>query len=175
MKPEKCSFSDIIITPDHLDFEIQEGASYNPPTQDLFLKKDGAGLPASWDAEVTTQGPQVWLKLSPVSDSVPKRVRVYCKSMGMPAGGWNGEIRIVSHVKVTPSVIPVKLKIKGEEPPEPPPEPPEPPEPPGPPPEPPEPPEPPPEPPEPPGNEENWLHKLIEWLLDLIYFLFRRK
>lgn len=162
MQPEKCNFSDIIITPDHLDFEMQEGSSFNPPTQDLFLKKDGPGLSATWDAEVTTQGPQVWLKLSPASGSVPKRVRVYCKSMGMPKGEWNGEIKIHSHVKVIPSVIPVKLVVKGEEPPEPPPEPPEPPEPP------PEPPEPPPEPPEPPPEppEKSCLQRLIERLLD---------
>jgi hypothetical protein len=178
MEPAKCNFSDIIITPDHLDFEMQEGSSFNPPTQDLFFKKDGSGLPASWDAEVTLQGTQMWLVLRPMSGSVPKRVRVYCKSMGMPAGEWSGEIRISSHVKVTPSVIPVKLKVKGEEPPEepkppaePPTEPPEEPEPPPAPPAPPEPPEPPPAPPEPPQepppDQWSWLRKFIEWLLGL--------
>lgn len=127
MEEQACKYSDIIITPDHLEFETEEGSRFNPPAQDLFLKKDGSGLPASWDAEVTTQGPQVWLKLSTMSGSIPKRVRVYCKSKGMPKGEWNGEIKVdsrIEDVKVTPQIIPVKLMVKGEEqPPPPPPEP----------------------------------------------------
>jgi hypothetical protein len=171
MEPAKCEYSDILITPDHLEFEMDEGSQFVPPTQDLFIKKAGSGLPASWDAEVTGDGPQYWIELSTMSGSVPKRVRIHCKSIGMPSGEWNGEIKIIPRVegvKVTPSVIPVKLKVKGEEPTEPtepPPEPPEePPEEPGQPPEePPEEPEPPPKPPE----EKSWLRKFIEWLFGL--------
>jgi hypothetical protein len=175
MGSEGCKYSDIIITPDHLNFETQERPRLNPPAQDIFIKKDGHDLSPSWDAHVTTQGPLIWLKLKPLSGKAPKRVRVFCKSIGMPPGEWSGQIEITSHVKVTPSIIPVKLNIKAEEPPQPPPEPPEPPEPPPeppeppqPPPEPPEPPEPPPKPPPEPPDKWSWLRKLIEWLLGLL-------
>jgi hypothetical protein len=167
MEPAKCEYSDILITPDHLEFEMDEGSQFVPPTQDLFIKKAGSGLPAYWDAVVTGYGPQYWLELSTMSGSVPKRVRVHCKSIGMPAGEWNGEIKItprVEGVKVTPAVIPVKLRVKGKEPEEPE----EPKEPPGQPPE--EPGQPPEEPPgEPPSEppEKSWLRKFIEWLIGL--------
>jgi hypothetical protein len=122
MGSEGCKYSDIIITPDHLDFETQERPRLNPPAQDIFIKKDGHDLSPSWDAHVTTQGPLIWLKLKPLSGKAPKRVRVFCKSIGMPPGEWSGEIKIEPdspEVKVTPPVIPVKLTVKGEEPPTP--------------------------------------------------------
>jgi hypothetical protein len=172
MESAKCEYSDIVIIPHFLDFETEEGSQFVPPTQDLFIKKAGSGLPASWDAEVTGDGPQYWIELSTMSGSVPKRVRVHCKSIGMPSGEWNGEIKIIPRVegvKVTPSVIPVKLKVKGketeepEEPKEPPEEPPsEPPE--KPPEEPGQPPKEPPKEPEPPPEEKSWWRKFIEWL-----------
>jgi hypothetical protein len=163
MEPVKCEYSDILITPDHLEFEMEEGSQFVPPTQDLFIKKDGSGLPASWDVEVKPTVPESWLEVKPMSGSVPKRVRVHCKSIGMPEGEWNGEIKIIPRVegvKVTPSVIPVTLSVMAKEPSEPG----EPEEPPGEPPEePPEEPEPPPKPPE----EKSWLRKFIEWLIGL--------
>ena len=125
MESKECKFSDLIVTPERLDFEIEEGSSFVPPTQDLFIKKAGGEgvLDAGWDLHIVTQGPQSWLKANPMGGRGTGRVRVSVKATnivlprGTVAGEWKGQIEITPDVKVsvTPSVIPVRLVVKAKE------------------------------------------------------------
>ena len=100
----KCEFSDIVVTPDHLDFEIKEGSQFVPPSQHLNLKKTTAGLTPLWKSWVSED----WLALIPSTGDAPEKVRVIVKSIGMSAGEYHAQVTITSRsVTVTPSVIPV--------------------------------------------------------------------
>jgi len=169
MEEQECKYSDLIVTPARLNFENEEGSGFVPPMQDLFIKKAGGEgvLDAGWSLHITCQGLKTWLDANPMGGRGTGRARVFIKSIGMPAGGWEGQIEIKieetlrDKVSVTPSVIPVRLVVRAkEEPAEPEPPPVEPPGEPGEPPE-----EPPVEPPptEPPGG--CWLWRLIKKFL----------
>ena len=159
-----CEYSNLTVTPDHLDFETNQGSPYIPPMQDLFIKKDSHALPAAWD--IITDQP--WLSVRPMYGRAAKRLRVHVDPRGLKVGAWVGTITVASHVTVTPSVVAVYLTIKGEPEPEPKPEPgpqPTPPQPtpPGPEPQP----EPEPEPPPQPPEQESWLARFWKWLREL--------
>jgi len=179
MEQQSCAWSDLKVSPHELHFEVVEDWQFIPPYQYLRVENEVSyHRSPRWDAE----GNQDWIRISPQSGTTPKNVRIGCSSIGKPAGIYHGMIRISSHVKVTPSDIPITLTVKPKEVPEPDPEPePEPePEPiPDPDPDPipdpdPDPiPEPEPEPePEPPEHEDDndiwyWFKRFIDWILSL--------
>ena len=113
-----CKYSDLIVEPSELFFEAQEGSRFVPPRQDVFIKKTGPGLPASWDLPTLA----TWLTLRPNHGRGAKRVRFGVRSIGVAAGKYEVQIVPKSHVPITP-LITVHLTVKGEEPPPPPPKP----------------------------------------------------
>ena len=157
-----CEFSDTIVSPVELHFEVNEGFKFNPPCQWLYFEKSSTGRSANWEA--TTN--QEWISINPEIGSVPKRVRVDANSVGIVAGVYRSEIRFTSHVEVIPSVITVTLTVKGIQPtpPEPEPDPDIPPEPKPPVPEP----SPEPEDTEPPSEEKSWIRRVIDWLISIL-------
>lgn len=164
---QECKYSDISISPQELIFRVQEGSEFIPPYQYVVLEKvTASGLPANWTAAVDAD----WVLLNIRSGTVPGRIRVGVRSVGMATGVYFAKLTIRSHVVVLPSpTISITLEVKATEPPAPPePEPPEP-EPPEPEPPEPEPPVEPPAPPEPPGC---WLPG---WPLQLFRKVFRIK
>jgi len=127
-----CKFSNIIVSPSEMRFEVDEGWGFNPPYQYLRIENEiSHDRSPHWEATVD----EGWMIMGPSSGSTPVMVRIGCQSIGKAAGVYQGTIRISSHVEVTPSEIPITLTvIPKEEPPvdppvEPPPDPPEEPEP----------------------------------------------
>ena len=128
---QECKYSDLIVTPERLDFENEEGSRFVPPMQDLFIKKAGGEgvLDAGWSLHITSQG-SFWLNANPMSGRGTGRCRVSIKSGELAEGAWEGQIEVKieetlrDKVSVTPSVIPVMLVVEGKEEEEPPPPPP---------------------------------------------------
>lgn len=169
MEDMSCPWSDISVSPERLDFQVDGGWQFIPPYQYLDLEKSNpVGRAAVW----TAVADQYWVTIRPETASAPKQVQIGARSVGMPAGTYHAQITITSHVQVDPSVIPVTLTVKQKEQPpspEPPPEPEPPPDPdePGPPPDPGEPEPPPPRPP-PDEPEDNCqaVKRILAWLRD---------
>jgi len=110
-----CKFSNIIVSPSEMRFEVDEGWGFIPPYQYLRIENEiSHDKSPHWEATVD----EGWMIMGSSSGSTPVRVRIGCQSIGKPAGVYQGTIRISSHVEVTPSEIPITLTvIPKEEPP----------------------------------------------------------
>lgn len=113
-----CKYSDLAVIPESLTFEAKEGSRFIPPKQDLFIGKLRTAnrvLPPGWDA----LSDEEWIALSPDNGRGKGRIRVSVKSRRLQAGEYNGQITIgspVTDVTIVPSVVWVKLIVKGKEP-----------------------------------------------------------
>lgn len=129
--PERCEYSDLEVTPGHLEFTAKEGQRYVCTNQRLSIKKAAGGgtLPPDWSLHLETHGAARFsLKARPMSGREAKKIIVSVDPREVPEGEWEGKIRITSTVEavtITPSEIPVKLTVKAKPPPPvpPPPEP----------------------------------------------------
>lgn len=158
-----CQWADLKVTPDSLNWTIDEGSIFTPPTQRLKVEKVGDGvLSANW----VVSSSATWLTVTPTSGKGQQFLTVRVKPSGMAAGEYKAILMFrsaVEEITITPEDLPVTLNVVGTapepEPPEPTPPDPVPPEP-----EPDEPPTPEPdEPPAPPTPEpECWLSRFIK-------------
>jgi DNA-directed RNA polymerase subunit M/transcription elongation factor TFIIS len=114
-----CKYSALIVEPAELFFEAKEGSRFVPPRQDVFIKKAGPGLPASWDL-LPADPLATWVTLRPNHGRGAKKVRFGVRPIGMAAGEYEVQIVPDSHVAITPSIT-VHLTVKGEPPSPPPP------------------------------------------------------
>jgi DNA-binding transcriptional LysR family regulator len=161
-----CEYSDIIVSPQELRFEVEEGSQFIPPYQDIRLEKASHNLTPRWTA-VADAG---WVYYRPKSGEAPERIQVSTTTAikEMAAGVYQAHLLLGADegVAILPSkivTITLEVKAKPVPPTPPPPEPPVPPPPePGPQPPAPEPPPPAPEPP-----QENCSVRFWKWLLGL--------
>jgi len=175
-----CKYSNLQVTPDHLDFVAKEGTRYLCASQRLYIKKAGGVgvLDTHWTINLEGQASEAgFLKVKPLTGRGRQTLHVSADPRGLPGGSWTVMIEVkteVEGVTITPSVIPAKLTVEGkppgepEEPEEPPKEPEEPEEPEEPVEPPKEPPPPPVEPPVEPPGKGCWLWRLLK---KLGYFL----
>ena len=159
---KQCEYSDIVVSPQQLKFEVEEGSPFIPPYQDIRLEKASHNLTPRWTAAADAG----WVYYKPKSGEAPERIRVSTTTAirEMAAGVYQGHLLLGANergVAILPSpFVTITLEIKAKPvPPAPPPEPP--------PPEPPPPEPPPPEPPPPAPPQENWFLRFWKWLRDL--------
>jgi hypothetical protein len=171
MEP-KCEYSRLMITPQRLDFEVEEGFQFYLPKQYLDIKKVSAAsndMTPEWGASASEK----WVSVYPRSGRGDKPLQVGVNYVGKPVGEHHAQITVKSDVtEVVNPTIEIVLTVKAKPEPEPPePKPPTPPEPEPPTPPEPEPPEP--EPPEPePEPEPSWweaIKKVIDWIMEHIF------
>ena len=153
-----CEYSDLKVSPDYLEFEVDESWGYVLPNKSFKIEKKTSDMTPSWDVSTSDD----WIKVNQESGRGEGTIRVTVDHRELEKGEHDGFISIDTHVNVTPSIIDVKLIIKGEEPtPEPTPTPPPDPEPT---------PEPTPTPTPPtPEPEENWIIKILKWILEILH------
>ena len=169
---KQCKYSDILVSPQELKFEMLEGSDFIPPYQIVRLTKASSDLTPRWLAVANAN----WVYYRPQSGKAPKQVQVSTSHLLAPAI-YKARLLLSSpeYVAILPlPYIDITLEVRPinpppSEPPEvPPPEPPDeaPTEPPTEPPvEPPT--EPPVEPPVEPPAEESWWVRFWKWLLGL--------
>jgi len=168
MENRSCPYSNIIVSPQKLLLETQEGSQFVPPSKFITLEKETHDNSPSWEMRLLPGGD--WVSLYPKSGKLStskKQVRVSVKSIGMPAGTYKATIEVVSSsgVEVKPSpYVEVVLEVYPVAPPEPEPQPEPQPEP-----EPEPEPEPQPEPEPPPSTWLQQLWELIKRLLEKIW------
>lgn len=169
-----CEYSDIIVSPQELKFEVEEGSPLIPPYQNIRLEKASHNLTPRW----TAASAQHWIYYNPKSGEAPARIRVnITQQPGMVPGVYQGQLLLGPNeegVSILPSpTVTIRLEVKAKPVPTPPPGPPVPPPEPAPEPAPEPPPTPPPAeppaepPPAPPPPQENWFVRFWKWLLDL--------
>jgi len=156
MKDKSCPYSNIIVSPQKLLLETQEGSQFVPPSKFITLEKETHDNSPSWEMRLLPGGD--WVSLYPKSGKLStskKQVRVSVKSIGMPAGTYKATIEVVSSsgVEVKPSpYVEVVLEVYPVAPPEPEPQP-----------------EPQPEPEPPPSTWLQQLWELIKRFLEKIW------
>lgn len=106
---QSCGWCDITVSPDSVYFEVVEDWKFIPSGKYVRLERDGSGMSPRWSAV----GSEEWIRITPSSGDVPKRVRIDAYSIGMPVGVYEGYVTITSSVdvKIEPSVIKVVLNI----------------------------------------------------------------
>ena len=103
-----CKYANITVTPDTLEFEVDEGWKFVPPYQYIRIAKDGPGIPPHFSISIDED----WLSISPYAGEAPRNVRVGCDSPGMKAGTYIGHITVTSHVEVENPLVEVTLVVK---------------------------------------------------------------
>jgi len=111
-----CEFSNIVVSPQKLKFLVEEGSQFVPSQQFISVADATHDLTPTWDASAD----QSWISWHKQNSTTPRYIRVNCRSVGMAAGIYRGQITITSHVQVLPSpIIDIELEIKGQSEPEP--------------------------------------------------------
>jgi len=106
-----CEFSNIVVSPQKLKFLTEEGSQFVPSQQFISVADATHDLTPTWDASAD----QSWISWHKQNSTTPRYIRVNCRSVGMAAGIYRGQITITSHVQVLPSpLIDIELEIKGQ-------------------------------------------------------------
>ena len=106
-----CEFSNIVVSPQKLKFLVEEGSQFVPSQQFISVADATHDLTPTWDASAD----QSWISWHKQNSTTPRYIRVNCRSVGMAAGIYRGQITITSHVQVLPSpIIDIELEIKGQ-------------------------------------------------------------
>jgi len=107
-----CEFSNIVVSPQKLKFLVEEGSQFVPSQQFISVADATHDLTPTWDASAD----QSWISWHKQNSTTPRYIRVNCRSVGMAAGIYRGQITITSHVQVLPSpIIDIELEIKGQD------------------------------------------------------------
>lgn len=113
MEPLKCDWSDLKVTPDHFNFEAEEGSPFVLPSRQLKVETVGTGtLSSRW----TVSSNSVWLSVNPPYGEGQGFSLVHVDPRGMVAGTYEGALTFVSDVSISiiPSRVPVTLVVSGE-------------------------------------------------------------
>lgn len=112
MSLDQCKRSKIKVSPLKFEFETTEGWKFIPPSQYLSLTKEGTGMPSNWDLLADED----WVSLGSNTGTIPSRIRLSVKSIGMVPGTYSSWITVYSQVDIVPSdSIEVILNIKPKE------------------------------------------------------------
>jgi len=106
-----CRYSDIIVTPTELSFEVKEGWKFVSASQYIKLIKSGRGRDPHWTATIEPEAD--WLRISPLLGTAPGSIKVYCDARGLTAGLYAGGIILDDILR-----IPVLLTVNAKEVPE---------------------------------------------------------
>ena len=112
MSLDQCGFSKIKVSPLKFEFETIEGWKFIPQSQYLSLTKEGSGRGPNCDLLADEE----WVSIGTKTGSVPCRIKVNVKSIGMSPGIYSSWITLYSHVDIIPSdSIEVILNVKPKE------------------------------------------------------------
>lgn len=113
MEELKCEWTDLSITPTNLVWELDADSVFTPPFQQLRIKSVGVGtLSSRWSIHSDAS----WLTVSPDNGEGGGWVVVHVKITGLVAGIYVALLTFSSdvNIEITPSIIPVKLVLKGK-------------------------------------------------------------
>lgn len=107
----QCGYSDIVVSPQELKFLVDEGYQFIPPYQYISVEKATSDMTPIWDASTDKD----WLTCHIVASTTPRTIQIGCKSIGMAAGIYHGQITITSHVQILPSpIVDITLEVKAK-------------------------------------------------------------